>query len=311
MDKVVVGICTYQRLEGLSALLAALQRLQLGQLAAEQITILVVDNSAAGMSKATCEAAMSSTRFAIQYVSETRRGLAYVRNAALAEAQRLGATHLAFIDDDEVPEPIWLEQLYESIKREGAAAACGPVYPLFEAAPGPWVPIQSYALTGLEDTVGHTGNTILDVKKLASLDLQFDIRFNETGGEDTYFFRALSSATGKPIAFADAAVIWERVPPSRMKARWLLRRWFRTGLVEARLRSAGAGTARARTANIAKGVARLAYGSTKIVAAPIVAIKRGRQHFVACCFTFCRGAGYVASAYGHRYAEYAPPPKRS
>src|SRR3546814_12640715 len=47
-------------------------------------------------------------------------------------------------------------------------------------------------------------------------------------------FRDLLDA-GERIVFAADAVVYETVPPSRPRLGWLLRRWYRTGNIEAAL----------------------------------------------------------------------------
>ena len=67
------------------------------------------------------------------------------RNRALAASRQAGASHVAFIDDDELPHPAWLEALYAAVTGKRAAAAIGPVAPIFESQPQGWLPLLAYA----------------------------------------------------------------------------------------------------------------------------------------------------------------------
>jgi succinoglycan biosynthesis protein ExoM len=71
----------------------------------------------------------------VRYVQEPRRGISYARNTCLDHVAR-DAEFFAMIDDDEVPELDWLEQLLCAQARAGADVVRGPVVPDFpEGAP--------------------------------------------------------------------------------------------------------------------------------------------------------------------------------
>jgi succinoglycan biosynthesis protein ExoM len=307
--RIAIGICTYQRANGLIALLAAVEQLRFDTLLAADIAVIVVDNSSNRFAEEICRRHGQTSRFPMHWISEPRRGLTYARNAAISTAIGVKATHLAFIDDDEMPAPDWIDQLYRRLKETGAAAAVGPVIPLFETSPSRWVPIPAYctapAIDGGFALEGYTCNAIIDLGILSRAGLAFDVRFNETGGEDTHLFKALR-ASGQVIAWAPSAAVFESVPKTRMRAPWLLRRWFRTGTVEAVIGTPNR-EAPSRTVNIVKGLSRLAYGSGRIVTALMLQSWRHPHALVASCFTFCRGAGFLASVLGRSYKEYAQP----
>lgn len=90
-----------------------------------------------------------------------------------------------------------------------------------------------------------------------------------------------------------------------MRARWLLRRWYRTGLVEARLAGFAAPSAATLASNLGNGVVRLLAGIAVIAGAAVVAKRPRRQALLESCYTFCRGAGYAAGAVGMTRNEYA------
>lgn len=309
MPRVLIGICTMNRPEGLGRALDGLARLRLATLADGDVTVEVVDNSRDGNAAAAVGSLQQGFRFALGYRHVPVRGLAVARNAAIASALERGATHLAFIDDDEVPASAWLEEIMRAVATPGAAAAVGPVLPLFAAPPPDWLPADAYATRAVCDgdrvKAGYTGNCVIDCAALAAAGLRFDQRLNDSGGEDTAFFRALQ-ATGRHIAWAERAEVWETVPQQRMRARWLLWRWYRTGLVEARLDAFAAPSAATLARSLGKGVLRLAGGVAKIAGAALSAPRGTRREAVlASCYTICRGAGYVAGAVGMTRNEYA------
>ena len=133
--------------------------------------------------------------------------------------------------------------------------------------------------------------------------LAFEARFNITGGEDTLFFQALRASGGR-IAWAADALVHEYMPATRVKATWLMKRWFRTGGTEAELGRHGNASAIGRTYNAARGGARILGGSGRAVLSVLTAPMRAERHLRA-LYTVCRGAGLVAAACGRTYSEYA------
>jgi hypothetical protein len=153
-------------------------------------------------------------------------------------------------------------------------------------------------------TDGYTGNTILSVRALDAHGLTFNTCFNDTGGEDTIFFRDLGKC-GEKIAAASDAIAYELVPSHRMSPRWLWRRWFRTGLVEAHLGKFEPTSLSGRAVNFAKGIVRLLAGSIRIVAAALLRGWDEPSAVVASFFTSARGAGLIAASIGKGFKEYA------
>jgi len=306
--QIMVAICTYERPGGLLSALRALNHQDFGDRSDGDISVVIIDNAAASTAKPTVDLCKPASRFQLYYRNETRKGLAFARNAALSAAKDLGATHLAFIDDDEMPEPGWLRALFSRLCESAAAAAIGPVNPVFAEAPGNSVPREAYAIRTRVDAGfsrdGYTCNVLIDMKVVVDMSLEFDERFNELGGEDTLFFKALTDA-GHRIAWAPQAVVHELVPKQRMQARWLWRRWYRTGAVEAQLCRYSPSSAAGRAQNFAKGSVRLVGGTGRVLASALVTGWREPSRTVASFYTLCRGAGLIASVFGREYKEYA------
>jgi len=306
MDRIAVCVCTYNRPLGLRALLQSIAGQRFVHLADDQVQIVVIDNSPDGAIAASGD--LPAGRFAVSAVHEPSKGLSVARNRAIDEARRVGASHVAFIDDDELPHPGWLEALYATVGAMGAAAAIGPVVPIFERPPQRSLPLPAYAdrrrprIGGLVDD-GYTCNTICALSAIEAHSLRFDNRFNATGGEDTYFFKQLRDK-GLSIAWAEDAVVFSVIPRHRMTAQWLWRRWYRTGDIEAHLGRYSPSTAAGRLANFTRGMARIVAGGARIAGTVLLKSWRRPDAVVASFYTACRGAGLVASVFGHRYNEY-------
>ncbi len=274
-DSLRIAICvvTHQRPEGLLRLLGALDGLE--RLPGATLRAIVIDNDAAGSARAVCDAAAARVSYPLVYAVEKRRGIPQARNRALAEA--LGDDFVAFVDDDEVPEPRWLAELLAAQRRSGADAVAGPCLPRFAATPPAWVvegrffERPRYA-DGAALDVAYTHNVLVRAAALAAMDSLFDEDMALCGGEDVEFFRRFARR-GLGIAWADAAVVHEVVPASRTRLRWLLRRALRVGASNARVRLVHAPGPGSALALVAHGSWCIARGLLGLLAAGL----RGRR----------------------------------
>jgi glycosyltransferase involved in cell wall biosynthesis len=302
---VAMAVCTCNRVEGLRRLFDALDHLRLGALNEDRVRLLIVDNSVDGSMRSRCADSVPK-RFPAEWIHEPLGGLSFARNAALTAARRNGVDFLAFIDDDEMPGPDWLAELVVTLCVSGAAAAVGPVLPVFAVSPPRWAaesglfakfpPVEEGKLHD-----GYTANAIVRIEPLAGL--TFDPRFNLLGGEDTYFFQALRRR-GLEIVWAERAFVHEDIPVSRLSVPWLVRRWYRTGAVEGYLGRLAPASLAGRVVNLGRGLLRLAAGSLRVAVAFLWPLRRPGE-LVASLYTLARGAGLTALAFGVSYREYS------
>ncbi len=308
MRLIALCICTYNRPQGLRALLAAIDKQRFEHISNEELRLVVIDNSQVGSAAGVYAEYAKNGRFKAAFLHEPRKGLAVARNAALSAARAEGASHVAFIDDDELPDPSWLEALVDTLESADAAAAIGPVTPILETLPSASLPLSAYAdrrqpRDGFVDD-GYTCNAILTMAAIDCGNLHFDARFNETGGEDTYFFKQLRDQ-GMKIAWAERALVHAVIPRHRMSAAWILRRWYRTGMIEAHLGRYDPASPKGKLVNLAKGGARLVVGAGRVAVVAILSPWR-KSAFLASFYTVCRGAGMIANVFERDYEEYAP-----
>jgi glycosyltransferase involved in cell wall biosynthesis len=71
------------------------------------------------------------TRSQLYYHKEPKRGVASARNGALAVVSHT-MDYVAFIDDDEIASPFWLESMLTTAEQFSASIVQGPVEPQFE-----------------------------------------------------------------------------------------------------------------------------------------------------------------------------------
>ena len=107
-----VLICTRDRAASLEVTLRQFFEQHLtGEYAHE---LVVVDNQSADRTPQVV-AACAAQHASVRYVLETRRGLSYARNTAIAAAR---GELLVFTDDDVRPNPDWLDEIYREFARD-------------------------------------------------------------------------------------------------------------------------------------------------------------------------------------------------
>jgi len=226
---IVLCICTYRRPDGLRKLLDSLPELDAGdgQRYADQLQIVVADNDAAREGLAVCELLPATYPFKLHTVSATEPGISAARNAATSAALALKPDLIAFLDDDEWPEPQWLAELIRIQTRCNADVVGGPTRPVFPAnTPQDLLNNPYYgADMGLPDATGCTlqagGNFLIraDVIEPLAPDF-FHPAFAHSGGEDLAFFLQLQQLN-RSMFWAANAIVHEPVPEARLHDGWM------------------------------------------------------------------------------------------
>ena len=265
--------------------------------------IVVVDNDERATGREAVRRAAARTDVPVRYHHSPGGNISVARNASLDAARgRL----VAFVDDDERVDEIWLAALLARREETGADAVFGPVRALY----GPGVPAWMRRLAphgtapvrvGGEIRTGYTCNVVLDRTAPAFRGRRFDPARGRTGGEDTAFFDAAWRA-GATFAEAPDAWVEEDVPEMRAKLRWLLERRFRSGQTRAALLMEGADRTGSRARFVGPALAKLAFcAANALLAAPVPTWRNG---------WLLRGAlhaGVVAGLHGVRERElYGP-----
>jgi succinoglycan biosynthesis protein ExoM len=302
----LISICvaTYRRPEGLKRLIAGLDRLIFLDREQPRIEVIVVDNDPTCSARAFCKQLQSQFKWSIKYFSEPQRGISYVRNKAVAEVAT-NADFMLFIDDDEVPEPDWIEQLLIVQQEYDADVVAGPSLPFFPEPDLPkWVTSghffepQRYP-TGYRLKYAGTNNVLVRARILREMDRVFDERFALTGGEDSHLFMRLDRA-GYKLVWADLAVVYEWVPKSRTNVKWILQRGYRCygtySLCEKELEP----LLKVLVKRISTGTGRIAIGIVSLLPALFL----GKAQSVQALLQISRGAGILSGLIGKSYNEY-------
>jgi succinoglycan biosynthesis protein ExoM len=302
----LVSICvaTYRRPEGLKRLMEGLDRLIFVNQEQPQIEVILVDNDPTCSAQIFCEQLRSQFKWSLKYFSEPQRGISHVRNKAVAEVAP-AADFVLFIDDDEVPEPAWLEELLIAQTAYDADVVAGPSLPFFPVIDTPaWV-IKGKFFEAPRFTTGHlleytgTNNVLIRAHILRELDRVFDDRFAITGGEDTHLFMRLYRA-GYKLVWADLAVVHEWIPQSRTNLTWILQRGYRSystyGLCEKELEP----LVKVLVRRTLTGSGRIAIGIISL----LPSIFLGKSQTVQALLQIARGAGMLSGLMGKSYNEY-------
>lgn len=311
--QVVVCVATHRRPEGLRRLLAGLDGQRFEPDAELRVGVIVVDNDPGASAAEVCTQAANTLRWPLEYRMEPRRGISQARNTLVAAAMETGAEFIVFVDDDETPDPGWLEELLRVRREYDADVVSGPVLPHFYEAVPRWVVDGKFFEQPFErprHPTGHrieatgAGNVLLRTKIFAETGETFDERVGLIGGEDTLFFTQVQRA-GYTMVWADEAPVHEWTPASRAGAKWLLRRAYRLGNNRSLLETRGLNPGlRARLFRFAKGAGRILQGLSLLPASAALCPIVGRSKLVESLQHVCRGAGMLAGLAGVLYEEY-------
>jgi len=297
--RVSVCVATCRRPAGLQSLLGALEALEIP--AGTTLQVVVVDNDPAGSAKAVCDEIVARHAYPLRYLIEKRRGIPFARNAALAVALP-DADFVAFIDDDEVPEPDWLAELLRVQDYYNADVVTGPCLPQYVEPPPSWVVDGAFHErprypTGTLRHVAFTHNALVRAAVFEIVDRHFDESMALNGGDDEEFFTRVFAA-GFQIVWADNAIVRETIPASRSTVRWILQRGFRAGTSSAWVQLNHHSSTLLRL--LAHGAYCMVKGTGIALSLPL----RGRVAGVKGLQLIGYGLGRIAGSSGYLHQEY-------
>jgi succinoglycan biosynthesis protein ExoM len=297
--RVAVCIATYKRPEMLRQSLRGLAALSFEKVPPPDVTVFVVDNDVSASAERICSEAQLP--FPVKYVTETRRGIAQARNRAIQEAE--AADFVAFIDDDEIPTPSWLDELLATQAEFSADVVCGPVRPHFAYGVPEWVKAGRFFhrpiyVSGQNLDWCSTNNVLIRKSVFAAVKT-FDERFALTGGEDTQFFLRVRQA-GYSIVASSAACVDETVSISRANLSWVLRRAYQSGNSWVLCESSLDRRISTRIVRAMKACGWIVFG----LASACVSVFFGMAALARSLWKFCLGAGMLSALVGQSYQAY-------
>lgn len=241
MFAISVIICTYNRGDVLRETFDSYAA-QRGALDAD-VELLVVDNNSTDNTRDITES-FAAGRGNVRYVFEKTPGLSYARNTGIREAR---GEIVAYVDDDVFFDPDWLGEVRDVFRRHSDADCMGgKSIPVFDGGRPGWI---------TDDLLGVYGSTMSgDAEKIMIYDehpfgLNMAFRrgaldrvglFNQDLGrkkknllsmeESDYFFRV--SQAGLKVYYAPSALLYHRIPKTRINKDWVRSRYYWQGISE-------------------------------------------------------------------------------
>ncbi len=231
-----ISVCipTYMRPNMLGRCLEALLNQESGRFT---FSIVVVDNNVDQSARPIVRKFQNRTSIGLHYEVEPAQNISLARNRAMSNCQ---GDLIAFIDDDEFPEPNWLKELFNAYINFLVDGVLGPVIPFYEGTPPRWLVKSGLCVrtsfqtgTTLNDSkYMRTGNVLFGRHILMSNEEPFDPKLGRTGGEDADFFSRMLQK-GRSFVWCKDARVYEEVPEERQKRGYYIRRAFIRGVTSA------------------------------------------------------------------------------
>lgn len=183
----------------------------------------------------------------LRYIYEPITGLSVARNTGAKLAQ---AEILAYLDDDAVASPHWLETLYTAYQTHSRLAIAGGRVTLLWAAgcvPPPWLSVGLSGNLGAYDLGSEM--RLIDQPGLTPRGLNYSVRrqfLEQVGGFDLHLGRVgknllsneelrmteLALERGWQVAYLPDAQVAHHVAPERLSPAWFLSRGWWQGISE-------------------------------------------------------------------------------
>ena len=236
-------ICTHNRVDYLPK---AIQSLIDQSIPKDTYEIIIVDNCSTDSTRE--EAARFSQQANIRYIYEPTLGLSHARNAGWRTAK---GRYAAYLDDDAIACPVWLQTIIEVFETVVPRPGCvgGKVEPIWEAPRPAW--LSDDLVTGL--TVidwSPTPFALPDLRQqwLAGVNIAFPVEVLErlrgfVSGLDRAGKKLLSSGdvflekqivqAGFSCFYHPEMAVAHHIQKARLQQRWFTRRYYWQGISDA------------------------------------------------------------------------------
>jgi succinoglycan biosynthesis protein ExoM len=230
VNKIVICIPTYKRPDQLSRLVLTISNCEVNKSLIGKINVIIVDNDIAMTAEQSALELKEKLKdkIEIDYFSYSVKGLSNVRNELLRRAIPLKSDFIVFADDDEYVSPEWLNKMVETITGNNCDMVVGHVISVAKPTVPDYISFWFQRRNHPDNkqiNFAATNNLIIRTDTLLKYNLWFDNRFNQTGGEDSFFGTQMISRGGK-IFWSAKAIVYETVPDSRTNIKWLAKRYY-------------------------------------------------------------------------------------
>ena len=233
--KITVILCTFNRSQSLARALDSVALCTLP--ASVEWEVLVVDNNSTDQTRQLVEEFNRRYTERFRYLFEPKPGKSHALNAGIREAR---GDVLAFMDDDVVVEPAWLQKLTAPLESSNWAGVGGRIVPDQDFQPPRWIPLhERYALAPLAMfDLGQQPGELSEAPFGTNMAFRKTV-FAKLGGfrtdlgprpgsairsEDTEFgYRVLGD--GQRLWYEPSAVVYHSLPAHRVQKRYFLTWW--------------------------------------------------------------------------------------
>ena len=241
--RICAAICSHNRRAYLRLALESLLRQSSSP---DNFEIIVVDNRSTDGTGDEVRA-MTLRHPNLKYVFENQLGLSVARNTALRECK---APVIAYLDDDAVASPGWIDEIQRVFQSLGPTLGCvgGPIDPIWEQPRPEWLPDELLAYLTILDRgdVARALNPLWEPVYGANMSFScdalrrvggFEPRLGRCGnrllsGEDILAQRRLT-CLGYSTHYVPSAAIRHHVAAARLHLSWFAERAFWQGVSEA------------------------------------------------------------------------------
>lgn len=239
---ITVCICTHDRPGYVSDCLGGLATQTVG---ADAFELLIVD-SASGPDAASALSDVAARTHNARLIRLDRPGISHARNTGAREAR---TEFIAYIDDDAIPAPDWIEQIRAVIATQARPPALigGRVLPLWESPLPAWWPRSLRGVLSIIETEGqgeyrspalpaklepYAVNMIVHVATLLAAggfrENLGRVRGNLVSDEEVHLAWRLQT-DGHSAIYDSRIVVFHQIQAARMTPRWLLSRLYWQG----------------------------------------------------------------------------------
>jgi glucosyl-dolichyl phosphate glucuronosyltransferase len=240
---VTVCLCTHNRPGYARACLAGLRKQTVEQ---ARFAVLVVDSGSAAAVHVQLAGMVAESENA-RLIALDHPGVSLARNAGARDA---GGGYIAYIDDDAIPAPDWIERIIAAIQEAPTPPAVigGRILPLWESPLPAWWPASLRGVLSIIETEGcgeyrtpelpaklepYGANIVVQVAALlavggfgTSIGRQGDILLSD---EEVQLAWRLQDA-GHAVRFDSRVVVYHCIQPLRLTPAWLLSRMYWQGV---------------------------------------------------------------------------------
>jgi glycosyltransferase involved in cell wall biosynthesis len=237
---VTVIVCTYNRCQSLAKALDSVAASVLPDSVGWEV--LVVDNNSKDRTREVVETYCRRYPRQFRYLFESKQGKSHALNSGILEAR---GDVVAFMDDDVIVEPTWLQLLTAPLGSGDCAGVGGRILPARAFVPPKWLLLNGPYSTGsmlalfdLGDQPGELreppfGTNMAFRKSVFGKYGAFRTDMgpcpgSELRNEDTEFGRRLL-AGGERLWYEPSAIVYHAIPEERLERRYFLAFWLDHG----------------------------------------------------------------------------------